>query len=253
MARNAAIAIARFFEYASGLKSRPSWSTSVKTGRNATAMTRSEKKTEGPTSISASRRTLWKSPGRPPSFHCWSFLYAFSTSTIAPSTRMPMEIAMPPSDMMLMSRPIALNGMNARITEIGIVTMGTIALGTCQRKTRMTSETTTISSISFDRSVSTERLIRSDRSYVVTIFTPGGSDGSISFSRAFTRSITSSAFSPLRITTMPPTASPFPSRSVIPRRISGPSDTRPMSATVSGVPFSFVLTTIFPMSSIDLR
>ncbi len=101
----------------------------------------------------------------------------------------------------------------------------------------MTIETTMISSISFDRSVSTERLIRSDRSYVVTIFTPGGSDGSISFSRAFTRSMTSSAFSPLRITTMPPTASPLPSRSVMPRRISGPSDTRPMSPTVSGVPF----------------
>ena len=72
IARNAAIAIARFFENASGLKSRPSWSTSVKTGRNATAMTRSEKKTDGPTSMSASSRILWKSPGRPPSFHCCS-------------------------------------------------------------------------------------------------------------------------------------------------------------------------------------
>ena len=143
--------------------------------------------------------------------------------------------------------------MNARTTEIGIVTIGTIALGTCHRKTRITIETTTISSISFDRSVSTERLIRSDRSYVVTIFRPAGSDGSISFNRAFTRSMTSRAFSPLRITTMPPTASPFPSRSEMPLRISGPSDTRPMSPMVSGVPFSFVLTTIFPMSSTDLR
>ena len=43
--------MARFFEYASGLKSRPSWSTSVKTGRNATAITSSEKKTDGPTSL----------------------------------------------------------------------------------------------------------------------------------------------------------------------------------------------------------
>ena len=66
IARSAASAIARFFEYASGLNSRPSWSTSVKTGRNATAMTSSEKKTEGPTSFSASSRTAWKSPFRPP-------------------------------------------------------------------------------------------------------------------------------------------------------------------------------------------
>ena len=36
IASTAAIAMARFFEYASGLKSRPSWSTSVNTGRNAT-------------------------------------------------------------------------------------------------------------------------------------------------------------------------------------------------------------------------
>ena len=66
--------IVRFLVQASGLKSRPSWSTSVKIGRNATAMTRSEKKTEGPTSSSASRRTLWKSPGRPASCQSSSFL-----------------------------------------------------------------------------------------------------------------------------------------------------------------------------------
>ena len=35
-------------------------------GRNATAITSSEKKTDGPTSSSASSRTAWKSPLRPP-------------------------------------------------------------------------------------------------------------------------------------------------------------------------------------------
>ena len=65
MASSAAIAIARFFENASGRNSRPSWSTSVKTGMNATAITKSEKNTAGPTSISASSRTRWKSPFRP--------------------------------------------------------------------------------------------------------------------------------------------------------------------------------------------
>ncbi len=49
----------RFFVHASGLKSRPSWSTSVKTGMNAAAIRRREKKTEGPTSMSASSRTWW--------------------------------------------------------------------------------------------------------------------------------------------------------------------------------------------------
>jgi hypothetical protein len=70
IASTAAIAIARFFEYASGLKSRPSWSTSVKIGRNDTAITSSEKKTDGPTSASARRRTSWTSPLRPPAIHC---------------------------------------------------------------------------------------------------------------------------------------------------------------------------------------
>ena len=40
---------------------------------------------------------------------------------------------------------------------------------------------------------------------------------------AFTRSMTLSAFSPWRMTTMPPTVSPRPSRSATPRRMSGPS------------------------------
>ena len=74
IASRAAIAIARFFEKASGLNSRPSWSTSAKMGRNATATTSSEKKTEGPTSLSASSRTAWKSPLRPPASHRWSLL-----------------------------------------------------------------------------------------------------------------------------------------------------------------------------------
>ena len=60
-----------------------------------------------------------------------------------------MEIAMPPSDMMLTVIPIRWSGMKARRTETGIVRIGTSALGTCQRKIRMTIETMTISSISF--------------------------------------------------------------------------------------------------------
>ena len=89
IARKAASAIAMFLEYASGLNSRPSWSTSAKIGRNDTLTTSSEKNTAGPTSLSASSRTSWKSPLRPPASHWCSLLYAFSTSTIAPSTSTP--------------------------------------------------------------------------------------------------------------------------------------------------------------------
>ena len=73
-ARVAAMSMVRFFVHASGLKSRPSWSRSVKTGMKATAIRRSEKKTDGPTSMSASRRTWWKSPFRPSVFQISSFL-----------------------------------------------------------------------------------------------------------------------------------------------------------------------------------
>ena len=68
------MSMVRFFVHASGLKSRPSWSRSVKTGMNATAIRSSEKKTDGPTSMSASRRTWWKSPLRPSVFQISSFL-----------------------------------------------------------------------------------------------------------------------------------------------------------------------------------
>ncbi|MBS1111679.1 MAG: hypothetical protein H6Q88_3671 [Anaeromyxobacteraceae bacterium] len=73
-ASSAAMAMARFFEMASGRKSRPSWSTSVKTGMKATAMTSSEKKTEGPTSSRASSRTWWKLPFDPSFCQWWILL-----------------------------------------------------------------------------------------------------------------------------------------------------------------------------------
>ena len=46
---------------------------------------------------------------------------------------------MPASDMMFAVTPSRYIGMNASSTEIGIVTIGTIADGMCQRKMRMTS------------------------------------------------------------------------------------------------------------------
>ena len=81
-------------------------------------------------------------------------LYAFSTSTMAPSTSTPMEMAMPASDMRLALRPISFMGMKASATDTGMVTMGTMDEGKCQRKMRMISETMMISSISLSFTVS---------------------------------------------------------------------------------------------------
>ena len=91
-----------------------------------------------------------------------------------------------------------------------------------------------------------------DKPNGLTILTPAGSDGSSSFSRALTRSITRSAFSPWRMTMMPVTVSPVPSRSATPRRMSGPSVTVPMSRTRTADPDSDRARTMFPMSSVDV-
>ena len=88
---------------------------------------------------------------------------------------------------------------------------------------------------------------------MVTIRTPFGSEGSISFRRSFTRWITSRAFSPWRMTTMPPTVSPLPSRSETPRRISGPRPTVATSRMRTGVPFPSVLRTIVSRSAFARR
>ncbi len=60
-----------------------------------------------------------------------------------------------------------------------------------------------------------------------TIFTPEGRPGSISLILALTLSMTSRAFWPWRMMTMPETASPLPSRSETPLRRSGPMDHLP--------------------------
>ena len=49
-----------------------------------------------------------------------------------------MEMAIPASDMMFDERPMKCIGMKASRTETGIVMMGTMADGMCQRNTRMT-------------------------------------------------------------------------------------------------------------------
>ncbi len=108
-----------------------------------------------------------------------------------------------------------------------------------------------LSSMSFSLSVATDRRIKSDRSYVGIISTPGGSAGRISCILALTRSMTSRVLSPKRTTTMPPTTSPFPFSSASPRRRSGPNSIRAMSLSKMGVPLASVPTAICSKSCTD--
>ena len=71
---------------------------------------------------------------------------------------------MPARLMRLAFSPMKYMGMKARATLTGMVTMGTSALGTCQRKTRMMRETTMISSMSFPFTVSMAWSMSSERS-----------------------------------------------------------------------------------------
>ena len=83
---------------------------------------------------------------------------------MAASTIAPTAIAMPPSDMMLELRPSRRIGMNAMATVTGIVMMGMSALGTCQRKIKITMATMINSSNRVCVRLSIERRIRSERS-----------------------------------------------------------------------------------------
>ena len=80
---------------------------------------------------------------------------------------------------------------------------------------------------------------------------PVGSDASTCRNRAFTRAMTSSAFSPSRMTTMPETASPVPLKSVEPLRNSEPMATVATSLTRTGVPLSEDAISVRSMSAVD--
>ena len=168
---------------------------------------------------------------------------------MAASTIAPMAMAIPPRLMMFAVNPIKYIGMKERMIVIGMVIMGTRAEGMCQRKIMITMLTIMSSSINVLLRVSIDRSIKSARSYVVTISTPGGSEGLNSSSFARTRSMTFSAFSPKRMMTMPPTTSPSPFRSATPLLISGPRVTIPRSFTKMGVPLlDLTPTTMFSIS-----
>src|SRR4030065_1404039 len=106
---------------------------------------------------------------------------------MAPSTRTPVEVAIADRDVMLDVNFMPYKGINASRTAIGMVTIGMMAEGKCQRKRRITMLTMIISSISWLLRVSIDRLISSERSYVVTTSTPAGREGWISSGFSLTR------------------------------------------------------------------
>ncbi len=208
-------------------------------------MISSEKNSAGPTSTAASPITRQRAspcsvcPGCSWS-HCSRCLCAFSIITMAASTIAPMAIAMPPSDITLALMPCCCITMKAASTPSGSETMATSALRRWNRNAKQISATTANSSSSLVERFCTARSIRPERSYTGTISTPAGSPRCNSANRALTAAMVCSAFLPERITITPPTDSPSPSSSPMPRRISGPSWMRATSPSRTETPASVV-------------
>ena len=179
-------------------------------------------------------------------------LWAFSIMTMAASIIAPTAIATPPRLMMLALMPSARMPMKAARMPTGSMRMATSAERRWSRKTTQTSATIRLSSVSVCFKVAMARSISSERSYVVTMLTPSGRLALISAILVLTLWMTSSALTPKRAMAMPDTTSPSPFNSVMPRRSSATSSTRPISATRTGVPFCD-LRTRFAISSLPRR
>ncbi len=132
-------------------------------------MTSSEKNSGRPTLRAAAMITAdalgWRrARAHAPRWKCSRNLCAFSTMMIAASTMAPMAMAMPPKRHDVGGQPHQMHRQEERRMATGSVMMATRAERTCQRKTRQTSATTMLSSISFSRSVLIESRIRPLRS-----------------------------------------------------------------------------------------
>ena len=250
---SAAPAIANVLVNASGLNSRPSCCSRANTVRKLAVMISREKNRAGPTCTALSRAISHRSTSRPSCSARSRCLCMFSTMTMAASVIAPIAIAMPPRLMMLELTPKARITRKENRMPSGRVTITTRADRAWNRNSAITAATISDSSSSFPSSVRTARRIRSLRSYAVRSRTPAGSPDSISASRSFTRSIVSQASAPKRMTTMPLTTSPLPSRSAAPRRGAGPMETLATSATRIGMPFSVTPTGPSRMSSTSPR
>src|SRR5213596_2120229 len=146
---SAAAAIAKVLVSASGRNSRPSWSSSVNTGRNESVMMSSDMNSAGPTSRAAANTR--SQCGR--SGSCSKCLWRFSSITIAASIMAPIAIASPPRLMILPLMPSQRVTASDTRMPSGSVAIATRALRACSRNTAHTSATMTDSSSSVRHSV----------------------------------------------------------------------------------------------------
>ena len=163
-------------------------------------MTSKEKKSAGPTSL----EELVMTSHRSLSCSCLPFsftasakrLWAFSTMTMAPSTMVPMVMAIPPRDMILASSPCIRMTINAIKIPRGRVMIATKAERACSKKRITTKLTIKSSCIKEIFRLSTALSIRSPLSYTGTIFTPSGKPFCSSSSFLRTACMVARAFSP---------------------------------------------------------
>src|SRR5437667_407478 len=153
---SAAAAIAKVLVSASGRNNRPSWSSSVKTGRNDSVIMRRDMNSAGPTSRAAAktRSQCGRSGSRS------MCLWRFSIMTMAASIIAPIAIAIPPRLMMLPLIPSQRISANAMSTPSGKVASATRALRACNRNSAHTRPTMIDSSINVRHSVLIEPWIR---------------------------------------------------------------------------------------------
>ena len=162
-------------------------------------------------------------------------------------------MAMPPKDMMLALMPWARMAANATRIATGRLRMTVSDERTWNRKMAQTAATMANSSASVVVRLSMARSMSAERSYTVTTSTPSGRPAASSRKRAFTPAMVASAFSPARITTMPPTTSPMPFKSATPRLMRGPVRSSATSLSRMGTPCSFTLRGTAAKSSRPVR
>ena len=163
--RTVAPTMAKVLVNASGWNSLPSCPVSAKTGTKARMMTAIEKKMGRPTRrVASSTAAVTAARSRTFTRRSVTTRNAFSVTTMAASTRTPMAMAIPASDMMFEVMPRYRMNRNAVRTASG---MGMVTIRTERRwsRNRMLTRVTTAASSSRERlRVSAARRINAERS-----------------------------------------------------------------------------------------
>ncbi len=209
--------IANVFVNASGLNIRASLSPRKNTGRNDARMISSEN-SRGRATPEIELRMIRRRCSPVASGCEASSAVQFSTITMVASTISPIAMKRPASENKLI---VWLNpdiGIAVNNTPSSRMETGAIAVRTFRRNSTVTTMTTPSSYSSVMKKCCSVAQINCERSYAGTISTPVGKDAPISAIRFFRARVISSAFWVCSMITMPPTTSPSPFRSAMPRR-----------------------------------